>query len=486
MADNNDNNQDNNNNSENNNNNSGNNNNNSGNNNNNNSNNNSVNKNNIQKNNNQKRNNAKKINLINKRSKKNNNINFNNNNLLNNSLNNNNNNDNSIITSNENENISHLISPNTSASYISKENNKSTNISTNIKNQNIQKSNINDDTKKFIENVSNKIKDVSKGYLILKEKWDNTSLLIKILNIASTISLTFYFSYIYYSLPLSIIFFIVSFLILFVFNRLFAFLYLAIYIIVMIEITNSKTIAYGVPLKATDLSYTKNPLDCTVSSSILTIDSKEFQKELQLGNTTYSFWIYVNGSNNSGSQNTWNTYRYKEWKSIMYRGDSSSQTQFPGFWLTPTLNNLVIAFQHNNSKVERIQLDNIEMNKWINIIAVIENKSVSVYINGLLDRINNLDQTPPDVSSYNLYINNDYSNYLQEEDEDINTDSKNKNGFPGFLTNVINYNYPLTADYIKEAYSYYKTIIDNYQTNLDNKNNNYSIPSLITNSDIKN
>ena len=52
--------------------------------------------------------------------------------------------------------------------------------------------------------------------------------------------------------------------------------------------------------------------------------------------------------------------------------------------------------------------------------------------------------------------------------------------------NVINYNYPLTSNYIKEAYTYYKKIIDNYQLNLNNKNNTYNIPSLITNSDIKN
>ena len=271
----------------------------------------------------------------------------------------------------------------------------------------------------------------------------------------------------------------------FIFNKLFAFMYLAIYIIVMVEITNTKNIAYGTPFKATDLNYTKSPLDCTNSSSILTIDSKEFNKELQLGNATYSFWIYVNGSNNNDSQNNWNTYRYKEWKSIMYRGDSTSQTQFPGFWLTPTLNNLVIAFQYNNSKVERIQLDNIEMNKWINIITVIENKSISVYIDGLLDRINNLDQTIPDVSTYNLYLNNDYTTNIPEEENNINI-SVNKNGFPGYLTNVINYNYPLTGNYIKESYTYYKNIIDNYQIKINNKNNTYSIPSLITNSDVKN
>ena len=169
----------------------------------------------------------------------------------------------------------------------------------------------------------------------------------------------------------------------------------------------------------------------------------------------------------------------------MYRGDSTSQTQFPGFWLTPTLNNLVIAFQYNNSKVERIQLDNIEMNKWINIITVIENKSISVYIDGLLDRINNLDQTIPDVSTYNLYLNNDYTTNIPEEENNINI-SVNKNGFPGYLTNVINYNYPLTGNYIKESYTYYKNIIDNYQIKINNKNNTYSIPSLITNSDVKN
>ena len=416
-------------------------------------------------------------NTINTKNNKNNKNNINNINLNNNSSLSNNEN---IDLNESNNDISHLISSNNENN--SSNNNYSNNNSSNNKKK---ENNINEDTKKFIGDVSNKIKDASRGYLSVKEKWDNTSLLIKILNIGCSILLTFYFSSIHYSLPLSIIFFILSFFILFIFNKLFAFMYLAIYIIAMVEITNTKNIAYGIPLKATDLSYTKTPLDCTNSSSILTIDSKEFQKELQLGNTTYSFWIYVNGSNNSGSQNTWNTYRYKEWKSIMYRGDSTSQTQFPGFWLTPTLNNLVIAFQYNNSKVERIQLDNFEMNKWINIITVIENKSVSIYIDGLLDRINNLDQIQPDVSTYNLYINNEYNAVVPEEENNINI-SVNKNGFPGYLTNVINYNYPLTANYIKEAYTYYKKIIDNYQINLDNKNNTYNVPSLITNSDVKN
>ena len=464
--------------------------------NNNNNNNNSGNNNNNSGNNNNTENNNSSNNVVNKNPKKklkkkiNNPKNTNENKTNINNINNINlNNNNSSLSNNENidlnesnNDISHLISSNNE----NKNSSVNENINTLNKNNTSKKeNNINEDTQKFIGDVSNKIKDASRGYLSVKSKWDNTSLLIKILNIGVSILLTFYFSYIYYSLTLSIIFFILSFIILFLFNKLFAFMYLAIYIIVMVEITNTKNIAYGVPLKATDLNYTKTPLDCTNSSSILTIDSKEFQKEMQLGNTTYSFWIYVNGSHNNDSKNNWNTYRYKEWKSIMYRGDSTSQTQFPGFWLTPTLNNLVIAFQHNNSKVERIQLDNIEMNKWINIITVIENKSVSIYIDGLLDRINNLDQTQPDVSTYNLYINNDYTTDIPEEENNINI-SINKNGFPGYLTNVINYNYPLTANYIKEAYTYYKKIIDDYQIKLDNKNNTYSIPSLITNSDIKN
>ena len=274
-------------------------------------------------------------------------------------------------------------------------------------------------------------------------------------------------------------------------------MYLAIYIIIMVEIRYNRDIAYGIPFKVTNLKYTKIPLDCTIPSSILTISNTEFEKELQLGNFTYSFWIYINGSNTSSTTNTWNTYRYQDWKNIMYRGANSTSTlsssvssedesnistteittQFPGFWLTPTLNNMIIAFQQTGSNVERIQIDNIEMNKWINVTTVVENKSVSIYINGLLDRINNLNQNSIEMSSYSLYINNRNSS-------NISQDNTNKNfGFPGYLTNIIYYNYALTGNYIKDAYDYYFKEINDYQINLDNKNNTYSVPSLITNSD---
>jgi hypothetical protein len=242
----------------------------------------------------------------------------------------------------------------------------------------------------------------------------------------------------------------------------------------MLQIKSDNNKSFGIPIKETDLNQTKTPLDCTATSSTLTISNTSFLQEVQPGYASYSIWFYINGNN-------WSKYRYDDWKCMMYRGTKvetnndqyTIATQYPGFWLTPTLNNLVIVFQHDGSNAERIQIDNIEMNKWINVITVIENKSVSVYINGLLDRINNIDLSPVDVSNYNLFLN------PQTKKE------KTAYGFPGYMTDIIYYNYPLTINNIKQSYDYYSKKINNYQEKTDIKSNNYSLSTLITNSDVR-
>lgn len=242
----------------------------------------------------------------------------------------------------------------------------------------------------------------------------------------------------------------------------------------MLQIKSDNNKSFGTPIKETDLNQTKTPLDCTATLSTLTISNTSFLQEVQPGYASYSIWFYINGNN-------WSTYRYDDWKCMMYRGtkvDTNTDqytigTQYPGYWLTPTLNNLVIVFQHDGSNAERIQIDNIEMNKWINVITVIENKSISVYINGLLDRINNIDLSPVDVSNYNLFLN------PQTKKE------KTAYGFPGYMTDIIYYNYPLTIDNIKQSYDYYSKIINDYQEKTDIKSNNYSLSTLITNSDVR-
>jgi hypothetical protein len=132
---------------------------------------------------------------------------------------------------------------------------------------------------------------------------------------------------------------------------------------------------------------------------------------------------------------------------------------------------MVIVFQ-NGSYVERLEITNVPFNKWVNYAGVVEAKSVSIYIDGLLDRTLNLYQNITIMNGYNLYIANDK----------LASSKKNQSGFPGFLAELIYYNYALTAYDINKTYNYYKNIVENYQANLI-PTKNYSISQLITNSD---
>lgn len=324
---------------------------------------------------------------------------------------------------------------------------------------------------------SKNIKAIKEIYIFIIEYISGTPLRIKILNVILFFSLTLIFTYGLYNLPLSIFFALVTSFFLLFFGKMYSILFLALYITLIIKVINLQYIYRGNPIAQTDIIKNKVPYNCT--SGGLSIASDTLPQDLAGGYYTYSFWIFINGNNNYNDSGVdWSNYRYREWKSIFYRGnpmnsngDLSSLIQFPGFWLTPVFNNMVIAFQ-TGGNVERIEIDNIQFNTWVNFTVVIESKSIFVYINGKLDRTLNLQQNASIMNNYGLYITND-----------IATNSKKKSGFPGYLAELICYNFALSPSYISNSYSYYKKILDKYQKKLDRKNNNYALPRLITNSD---
>ena len=323
---------------------------------------------------------------------------------------------------------------------------------------------VNENTQKFIKSTTDKIIYTRQKYIMVKNSINNTPLLIKILNITIPFCLTYIFSYIYYNLTLSIIFAILTFLIIFILSKTMAFIFLVLYIVVIVNITKEKN-------KIQQTSLIVSPYDC--KSGALTVQTSKIPNTLLGSNFSYSYWIYL--SNVSTDEYNWNTYRNKEWKSVFYRGspitsnDLSTLIQFPGFWLTPVYNNLVIVFQYD-SYVERIELIDIPFNKWTNIIVVVETKSVSVYIDGLLEKILSLSQNIITMNSYNLYVTNDAI-----------TSSSGKGGYAGNLAELIYYNFALNPEYVKKVYDYYKNIIHKYEKN--NQNDSYQTSELITNSD---
>ena len=334
----------------------------------------------------------------------------------------------------------------------------------------------NNEINKFVEKSRDVIRAIKLRHDRIRALYDGTPLQIRILNIVVPLTLTYIFTVINYNLSLSIFFSIITFLMIFVMGKMMAIIYLVFYIIVVSTRTTEINTSLGNPILQTDIIKNKVPYNCQGKS--LTIPNNELEQDLNGGYFTYSFWLYINGNDNSISDgNTWNSYRYNEWKSVFYRGtpitnsNLATLTQFPGIWLTPVINNLVVVFQ-NSEYVERLELDNIPFNAWTNYVIVVELKSVSIYINGLLDRTLNLYQNISNMNGNNLFISGDK-----------NLSKNSKSGFAGYLGELIYYNYALTPYDITNSYVYYKKIINNYQNNIISKNSKVVVPVLITNND---
>lgn len=313
---------------------------------------------------------------------------------------------------------------------------------------------------------------------------NKTPIQIKMANILLPFAFTYIFTKIYYKLGLSIFFAILTTIAISILSKMMAVIFIILYIVVVYNTYVDRKITVGNPIKETDININGVPYNCFNQS--LTINSNQIPQDLNGGYFTYNFWLYINGNSNSINTDNWNSFRTNEWKSIFYRGnamnnngDLSTLIQYPGFWLTPKMNNMVIVFQ-NGSYIERLEITNIEFNTWNNFSVVVEGKSVSVYINGLLDRSLNLYQNITLMNGYNIYVTSD----LKSSTTTNNSTQEKMCGFAGSLAQLIYYNYTLTPYDIQKSYLYYKKIIDKYQSNLYIKNTyNYNIPGLITNSD---
>jgi len=331
---------------------------------------------------------------------------------------------------------------------------------------------------KFIKDTSNVIRSTKIGYDKLSNIFKNTPLTIKIANIVVPFSICYYFTYISFNLSLSIIFGILTFLVILLLSKMGAIMFIILYIISVANAYQQIQNVIGVPLIETDILRNKlrSPYDATSGSKI--ISSSRLPQDLNGGYFSYSFWLYVSDDNFKHGKEG---YRNNEWKSIFYRGsaissanhvDLSNMIQYPGFWLSPNINNLVAVFQ-DGSIVERIEIDNILLNQWFNVCVVVETKSVTIYINGFLDRSINLNQSVKMMNNYDLYLTSD---------QELDKRESKLGGFKGNIAELIYFNYALTPSLVYSSYLYYKNIVDTYQHKID-YNNRYNISNIVSNSD---
>ena len=145
----------------------------------------------------------------------------------------------------------------------------------------------------------------------------------------------------------------------------------------------------------------KNPV--LIGGMVDGTQSKQFSAN---PNDNNSVLIMRSANKRSGMEYTWSTWIYVEdgaisdgYKHIFHKGnhnivseDSSSigrayvgtnaPNNGPGLYIQPNINNLEVIVSTFNNPKNSIVVEDIPLNKWINVILRLENNTFDVYING--------------------------------------------------------------------------------------------------------
>ena len=90
---------------------------------------------------------------------------------------------------------------------------------------------------------------------------------------------------------------------------------------------------------------------------------------------TYSFWIYIED---------WN-YNFGKFKNIISKG-ADNVGYSPGIWLYPNTNALHARISTYADPNEGCDVQNIPLQSWVNIVYILNTRTVDIYINGKLER----------------------------------------------------------------------------------------------------
>lgn len=151
---------------------------------------------------------------------------------------------------------------------------------------------------------------------------------------------------------------------------------------------------------------------------------------------TWSVWIYIN-------ELTYNSGRYR---CVFYKGNDFAKdpnnpdnqglnfpNNAPGLYIAPNSNSLVVMMNTFNVINEEIQINDIPINKWVNVIIRCKNNTLDIYINGNIIKSHNLHGVPKQNYG-DVYV-------------------APNGGFSGYISNLHYFDYALSIDDIANLYS---------------------------------
>ena len=148
---------------------------------------------------------------------------------------------------------------------------------------------------------------------------------------------------------------------------------------------------------------------------------------------TWSVWIYIDDL-------TYNSGRYR---CVFYKGNDYAKNpnsqdaqglnfpnNAPGLYIAPNSNSLIVMMNTFNVINEEIMINDIPLNKWVNVIIRCENNTLDIYINGTIIKSHHLHGVPKQNYG-DVYV-------------------APNGGFSGYISNLWYYNYALgTTDISK-------------------------------------
>lgn len=166
----------------------------------------------------------------------------------------------------------------------------------------------------------------------------------------------------------------------------------------------------------------KNKLtDLAPASEEQEIDSNSLANGSQSTNFAYSLWFYVDD---------W-SYRYGEEKTILVRNEGEA---CPHIFLDPMENHLEVVIFDYNDTYNRCRIENVPLQKWVNLIVSVYNQTLDLYLDGKLVKTCVLDGVPRLDASDNVYVTPD-------------------GGFSGWTSNIEYWDKALNP---QEAYNVYR------------------------------
>ena len=167
------------------------------------------------------------------------------------------------------------------------------------------------------------------------------------------------------------------------------------------------------------------PQDPAIAGSMPVMRSSNQREGLEF---TYTVWLFINHLQNTGTR-----------KHIFHKGSahtgSSDDGSFhpnnaPGLYIHPTRNTLIVVMNTFNNITEEIEINDIPMNKWINVAIRVEGNKMDVYINGTI-ALRHIFKSVPKQNYGDVYVN-------------MNS------GFNGLLSDLWYHDYALSGTQIEQ------------------------------------